>query len=162
DPGHGGEDPGAIGPRGTKEKDVVLAIAQELGRLIAQEPGMRPVLIRSGDYYVGLRDRIKEARQHKADLFVSIHANAFTIAQAHGASVYVLSEKGASSEAARYLAKKENEADYIGGVNLEDKDDLLAQVLLDLSQTSTRQESLEVANQVLAGLEKVGRIHDQS
>jgi N-acetylmuramoyl-L-alanine amidase len=161
DPGHGGEDPGAVGPQGTKEKDVVLAIAQELTRLVEQEPGMRPVMIRNGDYYVGLRDRIKEARQHKADLFISIHANAFTIAKAHGASVYVLSEKGASSEAARYLAKKENEADYVGGVSLEDKDDLLAQVLLDLSQTSTRQESLEVANKVLAGLEKVGQIHDQ-
>jgi N-acetylmuramoyl-L-alanine amidase len=162
DPGHGGEDPGAIGPQGTKEKDVVLAIAQELARLVEREPGMRPVMIRNGDYYVGLRDRITEARQRKADLFISIHANAFTVAKAHGASVYILSEKGASSEAARYLAKKENEADYVGGVNLEDKDDLLAQVLLDLSQTSTRQESLEVADKILAGLKKVGQIHDQS
>jgi N-acetylmuramoyl-L-alanine amidase len=162
DAGHGGEDPGAIGPRGTKEKDVVLAIAQKLARLVGQEPGMRPVMIRNGDYYVSLRDRIKEARQHKADLFISIHADAFIHPRARGASVYVLSEKGASSEAARYLAKKENESDLIGGVSLSDKDDLLARVLLDLSQTSTQGASLEIADKVLAGLQEIGRVHNQN
>jgi N-acetylmuramoyl-L-alanine amidase len=162
DAGHGGEDPGAIGPHGTKEKDVVLAIAQKLAQLVEQEPGMRPVMIRDGDYYVGLRDRIKEARRRKADLFISIHADAFIHPRARGASVYVLSEKGASSEAARYLAKKENESDLIGGVSLNDKDDLLARVLLDLSQTSTRKGSLEIADKILAGLEKIGRVHNQN
>lgn len=162
DAGHGGEDPGAIGPQGTQEKDVVLAIARELARLVEREPGMRPVMIRNGDYYVGLRERINEARQHKADLFISIHADAFTHPKARGASVYVLSGKGASSEAARYLAKKENESDLIGGVSLNDKGDLLAQVLLDLSQTSSREASLETAEAILAGLGKVGQVHNRN
>lgn len=161
DAGHGGEDPGAIGPTGVKEKDVVLAIARELARLVEREPGMDPVMIRDGDYYIGLRDRIREARQQRADLFISVHADAFTHPAAHGASVFVLSERGASSEAARYLAQKENESDYIGGVSLDDKNDLLAQMLLDLSQTSVRRESFEVANRILDGLEGVGRVHKQ-
>lgn len=161
DAGHGGEDPGAIGPTGVKEKDVVLAIARELARLVEREPGMDPVMIRDGDYYIGLRDRIRKARQHRADLFISVHADAFTHPAACGASVFVLSERGASSEAARYLAQKENESDYIGGVSLDDKDDLLAQMLLDLSQTSVLRESFEVANRILDGLEEVGRVHKQ-
>ncbi|QBQ54284.1 N-acetylmuramoyl-L-alanine amidase [Nitrosococcus wardiae] len=162
DAGHGGEDPGAIGPQGTQEKKVVLAIARELARLVEREPGMHPIMIRNGDYYVGLRERINEARQHKADLFISIHADAFTHPKARGASVYVLSEKGASSEAARYLAKKENESDLIGGVSLNDKGDLLAQVLLDLSQTSTREASLGTAAAILAGLGKVSQVHNRN
>lgn len=161
DAGHGGEDPGAIGPQGTKEKDVVLAIARELARLVEQEPGMRAVMIRNSDYYLGLRERINKARQYRADLFISIHADAFTHPKARGASVYVLSEKGASSEAARYLAKKENESELIGGVSLNDKGDLLARVLLDLSQTSTREASLEIADTILAGLKEVGQVHSR-
>ncbi|EDZ66156.1 N-acetylmuramoyl-L-alanine amidase [Nitrosococcus oceani AFC27] len=118
-------------------------------------------MIRKGDYYVGLRERIKEARQHKADLFISIHADAFTHPKARGSSVYILSEKGASSEAARYLAKRENESEFIGGVNLNEKDDLLARVLLDLSQTSTHEASLKIADTLLAGLKNVGQVHSQ-
>lgn len=162
DAGHGGEDPGAIGPRGTQEKDVVLAIAEKLARLVEQESGMRPLMIRGGDYYIGLRDRIKKARQYKADLFISIHADAYIHPRARGASVYILSEKGASSAAARYLAKKENESDLVGGVNLSDKSDLLARVLLDLSQTSTREASLRVADKILTQLQEVGQVHKQN
>jgi N-acetylmuramoyl-L-alanine amidase len=162
DAGHGGEDPGAIGPRGTREKDVVLAIAQKLAQLLEREPGMRPVMIRNSDYYIGLRDRIKKARQQKADLFISIHADAFIHPKARGASVYILSEKGASSAAARYLAEKENESDLIGGVSLSDKGDLVARVLLDLSQTSTRRASLEVADKILSQLQEVGQVHNQN
>lgn len=162
DAGHGGEDPGAIGPRGTQEKDVVLAIAEKLARLVEQESGMRPLMVRGGDYYIGLRDRIKKARQYKADLFISIHADAYIHPRARGASVYILSEKGASSAAARYLAKKENESDLVGGVNLSDKSDLLARVLLDLSQTSTREASLRVADKILTQLQDVGQVHKQN
>ncbi|BAW79569.1 N-acetylmuramoyl-L-alanine amidase [Candidatus Nitrosoglobus terrae] len=162
DPGHGGQDPGAIGPKKTREKDVVLAIAQKLAQLVALEPGMRPVMIRSGDYYVSLGDRIKKARQHKADLFISIHADAVTHPKARGASVYILSEKGASSTAARYLAEKENKSDLIGGVRLSSKDNQVAQVLLDLSQTSTRRSSLEVADNILTHLQEIGEIHNQN
>lgn len=162
DAGHGGEDPGAIGPTGIKEKDITLAIARELARLVDKESGMDSVMIRDGDYYVGLRDRIRKTRQYRADLFISIHANAFTQPGIRGASVFVLSEKGASSEAARYLAQKENESDYIGGVSLDDKGDLLTQVLLDLSQTSTRRESFDVAGKILDGLEEVGRVHKEN
>jgi len=159
DPGHGGEDPGATGARGAKEKHVVLAIARELERLIKREPGMRPVLVRKGDYYLRLRKRIEIARAHKADLFVSIHADAFRDPKVRGASVYALSQNGASSEAARWLAERENSADLIGGVSLDDKDDLLASVLLDLSQTATIEASVEAGDQVLRGLKKVGRVH---
>lgn len=161
DAGHGGKDPGAIGPSGTKEKDVVLSIARKLAQLVKEEPGMDPVMIREGDYYIGLRDRFRKARQHRADFFISIHADAFTQPTARGASVFVLSESGASSEAAHYLAQKENASDYIGGVSLDDKGDLLTQVLLDLSQTSTRRESFEVAGMVLDELQEVGRVHKQ-
>ncbi len=159
DPGHGGEDPGASGPRGTKEKDVTFAVAKRVARLIDRERGMRAVLVRSGDYYVGLRQRIKIARKHRADLFVSIHADAFQDDRVHGSSVYVLSRNGASSEAARWLAAQENAADLVGGVSLDDKDDLLASVLLDLSQTATLSASGDVAGDVLGELKRIGKTH---
>lgn len=159
DAGHGGEDPGASGKLGTREKNVVLAIARELEKLVKKEPGMRPVMIRTGDYYVSLRKRIQKAREMRADLFVSIHADAFRNGQARGASVYVLSQKGATSEAARWLAESENKADLIGGVSLDDKDNLLASVLLDLSQNATIVASLEVGDNVLSELKKIGRVH---
>jgi N-acetylmuramoyl-L-alanine amidase len=159
DAGHGGEDPGALGARGSHEKEVVLAIARRLERLVRAEPGMRPVLTRTGDYYVGLRKRMEIARKHRADLFVSIHADAFDDARARGSSVFVLSERGASSEAARWLAERENAADLVGGVTLEDKDEVLASVLLDLSQTGTRQASLDVAGSVFRELNRLGEVH---
>lgn len=159
DAGHGGEDPGAIGRRGTREKDVVLAIAKRLAALVNKESGMRAVLIREGDYYVGLRERINKARQHKADLFVSIHADGFKDHRAHGSSVYVLSRRGASSEMGRWLAAKENAADLAGGVSLDDKDDLLAEVLLDLSQSATMEASFQVAGNLLDELQRLGKTH---
>jgi N-acetylmuramoyl-L-alanine amidase len=159
DAGHGGEDPGATGKRGTREKDVVLQISHRLERLIRHEWGMTPVMIRDGDYYVSLRGRMKKARQHKADLFVSIHADAARSGQAHGASVFVLSQRGASSEAARWLAASQNNADLIGGVSLDDKDDLLASVLLDLSQNATIAASSDVAQKVLSEFRHVGSLH---
>ena len=159
DAGHGGEDPGALGRRGTREKDVVLQIARQLENLIKNERGMRPVMVRSGDYYLGLRKRMQKARDLKADLFVSIHADAFRDGRASGASVYVLSQNGATSEAARWLAESENNADLIGGVSLDDKDDLLASVLLDLSQNATIAASLDVGGSVLKELGRVGKVH---
>lgn len=159
DAGHGGDDPGATGPDGTMEKDIVLSIARRLETLIRKEPGMRPVMIRGGDYYVSLRKRIAKAREHKADLFISIHADAAEDSDAHGSSVYTLSERGATNEAARWLAERENAADLVGGVSLDDKDDLLASVLLDLSQTATSEASMKVAQHVLDGLRQVGRVH---
>lgn len=159
DAGHGGEDPGARGYRGTREKDVVLSIARRLAKLIRDEKGMRPVLIRNGDYYISLRDRMRMARRERADLFISIHADAFHDKRANGASVYTLSRRGASSEAARWLAESENAADLIGGVSLDDKDDLLASVLLDLSQSASMEASLDVADNVLKGLQRVGHVH---
>ena len=161
DAGHGGEDPGARGQGGTYEKTVVLAIARKLARLIEKEPGMRPVLIRRGDYYLGLRKRMQLARRSRADLFVSIHADAFRDPRVRGSSVFTLSSRGASSEAARWLAERENSADLVGGVKLEDKDDLLASVLLDLSQTATREASHQVARKVLSQLKKMGKTHKQ-
>ncbi|MBN2701676.1 MAG: N-acetylmuramoyl-L-alanine amidase [Methylothermaceae bacterium] len=162
DAGHGGEDPGAIGRRGTREKDVVLAIARKLAWLINRNKGMKAVLTRDGDYYVPLRKRIDLARQAKADLFVSIHADSFKHASARGSGVYILSERGASSEAARWLAARENAADLVGGVSLDDKDDVLAKVLLDLSLTATREHSQSLAKEVLTELERIGRIHKKS
>lgn len=159
DAGHGGEDPGARGRKGTREKDVVLAIARRLAALIEKEPGMRPVLIRDGDYYIGLRKRIEKARSHRADLFISIHADAFHDSRARGSSVYVLSQRGASSEMARWLAARENAADLVGGVSLDDKDDLLAEVLLDLAQTATLEASVEVADNVLQEMKGLGKVH---
>ncbi len=159
DPGHGGEDPGAIGPRGTREKDVTLAVAQRLRELVAREPGMRAVMIRDGDYFIPLRRRVEMAREHRADLFISIHADAFGDPRAHGASVYTLSHRGATSEHARLLADKENASDIIGGVSLDDKDDLLASVLLDLSLTGTMEASTDVASRVLSGMGQVAKLH---
>lgn len=159
DPGHGGQDSGALGRRGTKEKDVVLAIAKKLAVLVNKEPGMKAYLTREKDVFISLRQRIKRAHDNGADMFISIHADAFHNHRAKGASVYVLSERGASSEAAKLLADKENAADLAGGIRLDDKDDLLATVLLDLSQTASLEGSLEVANTVLSGLKRVGSVH---
>lgn len=159
DAGHGGEDPGAIGQRGTREKTVVLQIAKKLAEVINREHGMRAVLTRTGDYYLPLRKRVDLARRHKADLFISIHADAFTNRRVSGSSVYVLSSRGASSEHARWLAERENASDLIGGVSLDDKDSLLASVLLDLSQTASLEASIDVAEEVLKGLKKVGKVH---
>ncbi len=159
DAGHGGDDPGATGRRGTREKDVVLAIARELERLIKKERGMRPVMIRRGDYFVGLKDRRKKARELKADMFVSIHADAFRNGRARGTSVYVLSQGSATSKAAKWLAENENNSDLIGGVSLDDKDDLLGSVLLDLSRNASIAASLDVGGKVLQQLKVIGRVH---
>ncbi len=158
DAGHGGADPGAIGKRGTYEKIVVLGIATALAKRINAEPGMRAVLTRQDDRFVQLRDRIEIARNARADLFVSIHADAIANRDVSGSSVYVLSERGATSEAARWLAEQENAADLKGGVSLGDKSDQLASVLMDLSQTASIGSSLEAAGQVLAELDQVGTI----
>lgn len=159
DAGHGGEDPGAIGYRRTKEKTVVLKIAKELARLLEAEPGYKPYLTRTGDYYIPLRDRTRKARDADADLFISIHADAFKNSRAHGSSVFVLSERGASSEESRYLAEKENEADLVGGVSLGDKDDHVAMTLLDLSMTATRGSSLAAGKSILERMGKISRLH---
>ena len=160
DAGHGGEDPGAIGSRfKTKEKIITLQIAKRLKRLIDKQPGMRAELTRTGDYYIGLRKRMELAREHRADLFVSIHADAFRDKRVHGSSVYVLSQRGASSEAARWLAERENSSDLVGGVKLDDKDDVLASVLLDLSQSATQHASLGAAAKVYRELGRVGKVH---
>lgn len=156
DAGHGGEDPGAIGKAGTREKDVALKVARLLADRINAEPGMRAVLTRSGDYFVPFRDRLKRARDAQADLFVSVHADAFVNRAARGSSVYVLSSGRASNEAARWLADRENAADLIGGVSLDDKSDVLASVLLDLSQNAVISASREAATDVLSELDRVG------
>lgn len=157
DAGHGGEDPGAVTKSGIREKDVVLAIARALKRRIDRTPGMRAVLVRDGDYYVGLRRRTEIARRQGADLFVSIHADSFRDPRVSGSSVYVLSRRGASSEAARWLAQQENAADFVGGVSIDDKDGLLASVLVDLQQTATLSASAEAGGQVLKSLRRVAR-----
>jgi len=159
DAGHGGEDPGAIGSRGTREKDVVLAVSRQLEKLIRDEPGLDPVMIRSGDYYVSLHRRMQLARQANADLFVSVHANSFSSKSAHGTAVYVLSKRGASSESARWLAEQENASDLVGGVSLDDKEDVLASVLLDLSQAATMEASMDLGGQILGSLGSVNRLH---
>lgn len=162
DAGHGGEDPGAIGPGGVREKEVVLAISRELKRLIDAEPGFKGELVRTGDYFIPLRRRTEIARKHNADLFVSVHADAFTRASAFGASVYALSDRGATSETARLLADRENRSDLIGGVggvSLDNKDQVLASVLLDLSMTATLSASLDVGQQVLAAVGKITPLH---
>jgi N-acetylmuramoyl-L-alanine amidase len=162
DAGHGGEDPGAAGKRGTKEKKIVLSIARKLARQVNKQPGMKAVMIRTGDYYVSLRARTNKARRANADVFISIHADAFRNSKARGSSVFILSKRGASSETARWLADKENSADLAGGVSLDDKDDLLAKVLLDLSQTASIEGSNSVAKKVLRGLKKIGKTHKKS
>jgi N-acetylmuramoyl-L-alanine amidase len=158
DAGHGGEDPGAIGKRGTREKTVALAVAKKLADRINGEPGMKAVLTRTGDYFVKFEDRIGRARDNAADIFVSIHADAFMDRSVRGSSVYVLSTRRASSEAARWLADRENAADLIGGVSLHDKSDVLQSVLLDLSQNAAISASREAASRVLEELDHVGQL----
>lgn len=159
DAGHGGEDPGAIGPAGTYEKKVVLEIARELKKRLDAMPGVQGVLLRTGDYFIPLGERYQRARQAEADLFISIHADAFRDFRVRGSSVYILSQRGASSEAARMLAKNENEADLIGGVKLNRGDDVLSSVLLDLSQSATLEYSAHAAENLLGQLGTVGRRH---
>ena len=162
DPGHGGEDPGALAHGGGYEKDIVLNISRELAKLINREKGFKAVLVRTGDYYIPLRKRTMIARDANADLFVSVHADGFTDRRAHGASVFALSRTGATSETARWLAQKENSADQIGGeggISLNDKDEMLASVLLDLSMTSTLSASLEVGDKVLNNIGGINRLH---
>lgn len=159
DAGHGGEDPGARGARGTHEKDVTLSIAKRLKAVVDNEPNMRGVLIRDDDYFIPLHGRVVKARKVSADLFVSIHADAFVRPDARGSSVFALSERGATSAAARWLAKKENDADLIGGVNLDVKDPYLARTLLDLSQTATINDSLKLGKAVLGELGGINSLH---
>ena len=159
DPGHGGEDPGAIGRRGTYEKHVTLAIARKLKAIIDADPNMRAMLTRDDDYFVPLQARVQKARRVQADLFVSIHADAFREPHARGSSVFALSETGATSAAARWLAHKENNSDLIGGVNLGVKDPMLARTLLDLSQTAQISDSLKVGRQVLQGIGTHNTLH---
>jgi len=159
DAGHGGDDPGARGPGGSREKDLVLQIARQLAAMVNRERGMRALLVREGDYFMPLRKRMEKARQNKADLFISIHADAFRNPGVRGASVYILSGRGASSEAARLLAERENASDLIGGVSLDVEDDTLASVLLDLSQTASLEMSIDVADRVLGSLKNLGNIH---
>lgn len=162
DPGHGGEDPGAVGRGGSYEKNVTLAVAKRLKAKIDAEPNMRAVLTRDSDFFVPLHVRVQKARRIHSDLFVSIHADAFVKPDAHGSSVFVLSERGASSSAARYLAQKENAADLIGGVNIDVKDPMLARTLLDLSQTATISDSLKLGKSVLGELGTINRLHKAS
>lgn len=159
DAGHGGEDPGARGRRGTHEKDVTLSIARKLKAQIDETPGMRAILIRDGDYFIPLNVRVEKARKAHADLFVSIHADAFVRPDARGSSVFALSEHGATSASARWLAKKENDADLIGGVNLAVKDPYLARTLLDLSQTATINDSMKLARHVLKEVGQINTLH---
>ncbi len=159
DAGHGGEDPGAIGPNGTQEKDVTLAISYKLRDLINAEPGIRAFLTRDGDYFVPLGTRVQKARRVQADLFVSIHADAFIKPHARGSSVFALSERGATSAAAQWLAKRENDADLIGGVNLDVRDPYLKQTLLDLSQTAQINDSLKLGRSVLGEIGEVNTLH---
>jgi N-acetylmuramoyl-L-alanine amidase len=159
DPGHGGEDPGAIGRRGTYEKNVTLAIARKLKALVDAEPGMRAMLTRDDDYFVPLHARVQKARRVQADLFISIHADAFSTSSARGSSVFALSEHGATSAAARWLAQRENQADLIGGVNLDNRDPVLARTLLDLSQTAQINDSLRVGRSVLEGVGMINTLH---
>ena len=159
DAGHGGEDPGAKGARGTFEKDVTLSIAKRVKAKLDEEPNMRGFLVRDGDYFIPLGHRVVKARKVSADLFVSIHADAFINPEARGSSVFALSENGATSAAARWLAKRENEADLIGGVNLDVKDKYLKQTLLDLSQTATINDSMRLGKAVLGELGGLNKLH---
>ena len=162
DAGHGGEDPGAVGHRGAREKDVVLAIAREVETLFKKASGFKPVMIRTGDYYISLRERTRLARVNGADVFVSIHADAYQRTSANGSSVFTLSQRGASSETARWLANRENNSDLVGGedgVSLDDKDDVLASVLLDLSMTDSQARSDRIGSKVLGHLGRINRLH---
>ncbi len=158
DAGHGGEDPGARGRSGLLEKDVSLRIARKLAKLINDTPNMRAVMTRDGDYYVGLRERVNVARKHQADMFVSVHCNAFTRSDMRGTAVYVLSDRGATSEHARWLAHKENAADLVGGVGIHDKDNELAAVLIDLSQGATMEASFDVGSRILDSMARINRL----
>jgi N-acetylmuramoyl-L-alanine amidase len=162
DPGHGGEDPGAMGSRGSREKDIVLAIAKRLKDKIEDHPNMRVLLTRDGDYFVPLGKRVEKARKVDADLFVSIHADAFVKPSARGSSVFVLSEKGATSSAARWLADKENQADLIGGANSKGHDPQLASVLFDLSTTAQINDSMKVGKAVLGEIGGINKLHKGS
>ncbi|MDH5764384.1 MAG: N-acetylmuramoyl-L-alanine amidase, partial [Gammaproteobacteria bacterium] len=160
DPGHGGNDPGATGRMGTREKDITLQIARRLETLINKQPGMKPALLRKSDRFMKLRDRIKRAHQVNADLMISIHADSFPDKRARGASVYALSVSGATSETARLLAENENKVDLLfGNVSLDDKDEMVKHVILDLSLTGTIQSSLDIGDEVLRELTRVGRVH---
>ncbi len=159
DAGHGGKDPGAIGANGSREKDITLAISRKLAESLNRESGIKAILVRDGDYYIGLRKRMEIARKHKADLFVSIHADAFNDPSVRGSSVFTLSNRGATSEAARRLADRENSSDLVGGVSLNVKDEVLASVLLDLSQNATLEASGAVAQRVHNQLSRVGEVH---
>ncbi|MBL0121577.1 MAG: N-acetylmuramoyl-L-alanine amidase [Betaproteobacteria bacterium] len=159
DPGHGGEDPGAIGRRGTREKDVVLTISRKLKDKFEDSTNFRIALTRDADYFVPLQNRVQRARKLRADLFVSVHADAFVMPEANGSSVFALSERGATSTAAKWLANRENEADLIGGVNLSTREGFLARTLLDLSQTAQINDSLKLGRLVLAELGEVNRLH---
>ena len=159
DPGHGGQDPGAIGPTGKREKDVTLAMARELARQINATAGMKAFLVRDGDFFIPLPQRAQKARAAKADMFVSIHADAAENKNARGSSVYVLSLKGASSQRARWLADKENASDLVGGVRLQQVDNTLSSVLLDLAQSGHMKASEDAAGHVLDGLKRVGNNH---
>ena len=161
DAGHGGEDPGARGPTGTEEKIITFAIAKKLAALINSQPGMKAIMVRKDDYYVGLKDRVRIARAAKANLLVSIHADAVLNADIKGASVYTLSTSGATSEAARWLADSENASDLVD-VSLNDKEEVLASVLLDLTQTATQEASVNVANQVLKNFVNIAELHKDS
>lgn len=159
DPGHGGEDPGAIGPTGLYEKDVVLSIAWKMRDRINKIPGMRAMLTRDADYFVPLHERVRKARRVGADLFISIHADAFLNPQAKGASVFALSEGGATSATARWMANKENASDLVGGVNIKGKDSQVMRAMLDMSTTAQIKDSLKLGKVVLGHLGKVGRLH---
>ena len=159
DPGHGGEDPGAVGPSGLREKDVVLAVALQLREQLNALPGMRVMLTRDADFFVPLQERVRKARRVQADLFVSIHADAFFTPEARGASVFALSQSGASSSAARWIADKENAADLVGGVNIKTRDAHVARALLDMSTTAQIKDSLKLGGEVLGQIGKVGKLH---
>jgi N-acetylmuramoyl-L-alanine amidase len=161
DAGHGGEDPGARGANGSHEKNITLAIARKLKQQIDAEDNMQAILIRDGDYFVPLGDRVKKARAAKADLFISIHADSFVNSTAKGSSVFALSERGATSAGARYLAKKENAVDLIGGVSLDTRDMDLARTLLDLSQTATIHDSIRMGKAVLGRIAKINTLHSK-
>lgn len=162
DAGHGGEDPGAKGANGSREKDITLAIAKKLKQRIDEEPNMRGILTRDADFFIPLHGRVVKARNMQADLFISVHADAFIRPDARGSSVFALSEKGATSASARYLAKKENESDLIGGVSLDNKDMNLARTLLDLSQTATINDSLKLGKHVLKNIGEINTLHKGS
>jgi N-acetylmuramoyl-L-alanine amidase len=163
DPGHGGEDPGAIGPTGLREKDVVLAVALQLRDRINSVPGMRAMLTRDADFFVPLHERVRKARRVQADLFVSIHADAFFTPQARGASVFALSANGATSAAARWMANKENAADAVGGLNtIAVKDSQVLRAMLDMSTAAQIKDSLQIGREVLDRIGKVGALHKRS